>query len=259
MIAIILSGGFATRLGKISTYTPKTLLTIGGKTIFEHQLEKIEQINQIKQIYILTNTRFKQTFYELSSKYMILHPNKQIIVLEQPNTYYPKDNKGSIQGLYNFIKTYNVIDDSLILGSDNFFTFSLEPLIKAYKKYKSPVVITRKIKNKEYLSKLAVATIRGNKIIKYDIKPKRPKTKYAGTMIYILPKEHIPKIIKLYESGITNPTGKIIQHLIKQKIPVYSKKINYGTWFDIGHENIYKQVFDFYEKNKGSFDKSLKI
>jgi D-glycero-alpha-D-manno-heptose 1-phosphate guanylyltransferase len=43
MNAIILCGGLSTRLGEITASVPKILLEIGGKTVLDHQLEKIKR------------------------------------------------------------------------------------------------------------------------------------------------------------------------------------------------------------------------
>ena len=62
MDAIILAAGYATRLYPLTENTPKPLLNVAGKPIIEHIIRKLEQINPIDKIYIVTNDKFEQHF-----------------------------------------------------------------------------------------------------------------------------------------------------------------------------------------------------
>ena len=50
MKCILLAAGYATRLYPL-TNRPKSLLLVGGKTILEHILEKVEKVESIDCIY----------------------------------------------------------------------------------------------------------------------------------------------------------------------------------------------------------------
>ncbi len=256
MIAVILAGGFAKRLKDNTKYTPKPMLTIGGKTVIMHIVEKIERIPEINKIYILTNSRFKNLFYDFANSYMVSKSKNQIIVIEEPNTYSQKDKFGPLGGLSNFVSIYGINDDILLIGGDNFFTFNLDNLIKKFNKHKKPIVVLKQINDNKYLSTIAVAKIKNGLIKEYQIKPKIPKTNLAGTMIYIIPQEHFIYINKLVENKITDPTGKLIEYLIKNKMPVYGFIQKDGFWADIGSEKVYKKIFNFYNLNGGNFEEA---
>jgi glucose-1-phosphate thymidylyltransferase len=259
MLGIILTGGFAKRMKENTTYTPKPMLTVGGKTILDHIISKIERIDEIKKVYILTNSKFKHIFLEFANEYMARKSKLQIIVIEEPNTYTEKTKLGSIGGLHYFIKTYGIIDDFLIIGGDNFFTFNLDSFITAFYKHKKPIVIIKEIQNKNYLKTLAVAKVKKGKIINYSIKPKNPSTHFAGTMIYVIPKDKITIIDEAYYNHITDPTGKLIELLVKKKTPVMAYIEKTGMWADIGTKSIYKKIFTFYMQNNADFEQKLKI
>lgn len=251
MKAIILSGGFGLRLKTIGKYIPKPLLTINGKPNIDYIIEKAEAFDEIDKIIILVNSRYKDQFFNVASNEMMIK-KKQIIVVEEPNTIDKKHDYGVIGGLYWFFKTYTIDDDVMIIGGDNFFTFSLKSMMEKFKKYKKPIVaIYRKKKvKKDELQRLANARIKNEKVIEYDIKPKNPKTKNIGTMIYILPKCSQIYIQKLIMEGIKEPTGKIIEKVVKSKVPVYYQLYTEkdGIWIDIGVEKDYKKVFKYKPK-----------
>lgn len=253
MKAIILAGGFAKRLKTISKYTPKPLLTINGKPNLDYLIDKLESIDEIDKIIILSNSLYKDQFYYISSKNMMFK-KKQIIVIEEPNSINKNKDYGPIGGLYYFFKEYDINDDFMIIGGDNFFDFNLESIVSMFKKVKCPVVAIYKTNNadKEELSRLANATIKNERIIRYDIKPENPKTKCIGTMIYCLPNFTKNYINDMMNKGIKEPTGKIIEYLIKNKIPVYAKTFTEkdGIWIDIGVEKDYKKVFKYGNNKK---------
>jgi NDP-sugar pyrophosphorylase family protein len=56
MIAIVLAGGYATRLGSLAKKTPKPLLPAGGKPILNHILEQLNSAEEITETIITVNT-----------------------------------------------------------------------------------------------------------------------------------------------------------------------------------------------------------
>ncbi len=64
MDAIILAAGYATRLHPLTENTPKPLLKVAGKPLIEHIMNKLEGLDVIDKIYIITNDKFEQNFIE---------------------------------------------------------------------------------------------------------------------------------------------------------------------------------------------------
>ena len=54
MKALILAAGYATRLYPLTLDKPKPLLKVGSKTITDRLVEKVEGLNEIVQIDIVT-------------------------------------------------------------------------------------------------------------------------------------------------------------------------------------------------------------
>ena len=62
MDSIILAAGYATRLHPLTENTPKPLLKVAGKPIIEHIIGKLEELEIIDKIYIVTNDKFEKNF-----------------------------------------------------------------------------------------------------------------------------------------------------------------------------------------------------
>ena len=62
MTAIILAAGYGTRLYPLTLDKPKALLEVGGKTILDRLVEKIELVKECKRIIIVTNEKFFRNF-----------------------------------------------------------------------------------------------------------------------------------------------------------------------------------------------------
>src|SRR5690625_1690921 len=69
MKAIILAAGYATRLYPLTKDKAKPLLEVGGKTIIDHIMEKVDRVTEIDQVLVVTNNKFAQSFIDWSESY----------------------------------------------------------------------------------------------------------------------------------------------------------------------------------------------
>ncbi len=68
MQAIILAGGYGTRLYPLTLNIPKPLIEIGGKPLLEYLVEKLRRLPQIDDIYIVTNEKFFEVITQWYNK-----------------------------------------------------------------------------------------------------------------------------------------------------------------------------------------------
>jgi len=62
MKCVILAAGYATRMYPLTENLPKSLLVVGGKTILEHILAKVEEVPEIDEIILVSNAKFAGQF-----------------------------------------------------------------------------------------------------------------------------------------------------------------------------------------------------
>jgi len=141
MKAIVLAACYATRLYPLTKNQPKPLLKIAGKNILDYIVEKMERVEAIGEIIIVTNDKFTDHFeqWKKSASY-----TKQVTVVNDGTT--TNDNRlGAIGDIQYVIETQQVTDDLMVLAGDNLFDFELSDFVTYfYKKESLPLC-------KEYL------------------------------------------------------------------------------------------------------------
>ena len=58
MQCVLLAAGYATRLYPLTENMPKALLKLGDKTILEMVTDKIDEVSDVENIYIVNNEKF---------------------------------------------------------------------------------------------------------------------------------------------------------------------------------------------------------
>ncbi|OYT41856.1 nucleoside-diphosphate-sugar pyrophosphorylase [Candidatus Pacearchaeota archaeon ex4484_26] len=232
MKAIILAAGYGTRLGKLGENKPKAFMEVGGKPIIDYIIEKVDKINEIDRIIIVTNNKFYSFFDEWKAK----APTEKSIEIINDNTNSNEQRLGAMGDLYFALeKIYGdvekVNDDLLVLASDNLFDFNLEELIKQRGRN---VVGIRQDKKENLKGKYGVIELDGQgKVIGFQEKPEQPKSEYASMGIYLFRKDTLPLLKKYKQEGrnMEGP-GFFLEWLYKQK-DVYGSPLK-GKWYDIG-------------------------
>ena len=69
MKCIILAAGYATRLYPLTKSTAKPLLKVGDKSILNHIVEKVEKVDVVDEVFIVTNDKFYSNFVKWALGY----------------------------------------------------------------------------------------------------------------------------------------------------------------------------------------------
>ena len=172
MQALILAAGYATRLYPLTEHQPKPLLKVGNKLIIEHILSKIEEIKNIKEVYIVTNDKFYPSF--IAAEKNIKTPLR--IEMINDGTKSNEDRLGAIGDIHFVIKHKRIKDDLLVIAGDNLFGFPLPELVHFFRQKNSSVVAFHDLKNPEKVKgKYGVGILDGSRIIDFEEKPAKPK------------------------------------------------------------------------------------
>ena len=230
MDAIILAAGYAVRLYPLTENTPKPLLKVAGKPIVEHIINKLEELDIINKIYIVTNDKFEQNFIEWLHNF----DAKKSIEIINDRTKSNDDRLGALGDVRYVIDTKKINDDIAVIAGDNIFEFSLNDVIDLFKKKKSNIVVLHDVKNLELAKQYGVVEVKDSTVINFEEKPAHPKSTLVSTGIYLFPKKTLLLTKKYIDQGNSpDKTGSFIEWLHKRdKVYAY---VTDKPWYDIGN------------------------
>ncbi len=245
MKCIFLCAGYATRLFPLTENFPKALLKVGGKAIIDYALEKINQIDEIDEIYLVTNAKYTPHFENWAKEKNNVKP----ITVFNDGTTNNDDRLGAIGDIEFTIEQAKIDDDIFVMATDNLFDFSLKDFADFYKTKNSPCVCVRQENDINLLKRVGVAKLdQDMKIIDFEEKPAEPKSNCAVYAEYIYPKNILPEIKKYLEEGNScDAPGNLVAYLCK-RVPTYAY-IFEGECYDVGTHDALAQVNEIY-KNK---------
>ena len=129
MKAIILAAGYATRLYPLTLNMPKALLPIGGKPIIDHIVAQMDTVEDLDEIYVVSNDKFAGHFEEWAKTAKSRVP---ITVLNDGTTD-DSNKRGAIGDIFFVIEEMKIDDDLMVIAGDNFFTYSLKDYVRFFR------------------------------------------------------------------------------------------------------------------------------
>lgn len=245
MKALILAAGYATRLYPLTENQPKPLLEIGNKAILGHILEKLESIDEINQIFVVSNHRFYDHFRTWLIDYK--KSSTKRIKLVDDGTFTNEDRLGAIGDINFVLQEEDVDDDLLVIAGDNLFGFSLQKYIQFFRKTNKSMVALKDLKDKEKIKgTYGVGIVEGTKIIDFEEKPLFPKSTLAATACYLFKKNDLNLVGQAIAQGKADKPGDMIKFLVNNS-EAHGYVFN-EHWFDIGSFDSLKEAEDVYGK-----------
>ena len=245
MRVLILAAGYATRLYPLTLNRPKPLLPVAGKPILEYIMDKIEKVEEIGEVYVVTNQKFTEHFQGWKNNFK---SKKRIEVLND-GTLSDEDKLGAVGDLRFVIEREKISDDLFVVAGDNLFQLDIPKFIDFFKE-KGTSVALHDVGNKELAKRYGIVTLDQNKrIINFEEKPENPQTTLAATCMYLFSKDE-SGLVKDYLREGNNPDapGYYIQWLYK-KTEVYGFVFT-DKWYDIGDIVQYEKADKEYAKER---------
>lgn len=239
MKALILAAGYGTRLYAITKDKPKPLLEIGNKSLVNYILDRLNHVEGLTEIIIVTNDKFASIFEQWVQTQDYFCP----IRIVNDGTKTPEDRLGSIGDIDFAIKAANVDDDLLVVGGDNLFDFNIEEYITFAQAQQDAVTIgLYDIKNLEEAPKFGVVSVNENhQVTAFEEKPAQPKSTLISMCFYYLPKRFLALTQEyLAQTEKSDTAGDFIRWMLN-KNNVCGFKFS-GKWYDIGSVESYKEA-----------------
>lgn len=229
MKVLILAAGYATRLYPLTENTPKPLLKVGNKKILEHIFAKLESVEDVNEVYIVTNDKFYPTFMTWAANFRTPF-NIKIL---NDGTKSNEDRLGAIGDIHFTVQKEKINDDLLVIAGDNLFGFSLLDFVDFFQQKKNSIVAFHDLKNVEKVKgKYGVGILKGSMVVDFEEKPLAPKSSLASTACYFFEKRDLSHLHNLLKAGKADAPGNLITYLA-QVSEVHGFVFD-EHWFDVG-------------------------
>ncbi|MDP3791348.1 MAG: nucleotidyltransferase family protein [Candidatus Omnitrophota bacterium] len=248
MKALILAAGYAVRLQPLTLNTPKPLLEVGGKKIIDRILAKIAGLNNLDEIYVVTNSKFCQKFVQWSKT---CGCKKNISVIDD-GTLTNDTRLGAIRDMDLAIKNRKINDDLLVIAGDNLFEVDMDIFMNfASSKGDGVSVALHDVGSLEAAKKYGVVSIdKSGRVVEFEEKPQSPKSTLISTGIYYFPKKQVSGIGKyLKMEGVKNDAPGYYIKWLSANGNVYGFPFS-QKWYDIGDIESYKIADEEYKKGE---------
>lgn len=224
MKGIILAGGTGSRLFPLTKITNKHLLPVGKYTMIEHVIAKMKLCN-IKNIMIICEYQYISSITKLLGSGYNYGVNF---------TFRIQDCALGIAQALGLCEDFVNKDKCLVMLGDNIFNDNIQKYVSNFENQKSGAKIL--LKKVDDPTNFGVAEISSNKILSIEEKPKKPKSNYCVTGIY------------MYDSKVFN--------IIKSLTPSYRGELeitDVNNWY-IKHDLLTYDILENWWLDAGTFD-----
>ncbi|WP_435144007.1 sugar phosphate nucleotidyltransferase [Halobaculum sp. P14] len=233
MKAVVLAGGYATRLWPITRHRPKMFLPVGDGTVIDDVFEDLEADDRIDEVFVSTNERFAPEFetYLADSDF-----EKPTVSVE--DTSEESEKFGVVGALAQLIDREGVDDDLVVVAGDNLISFDVADFVDFFETKSAPALAAYDVGSKELAKSYGLVQLDGDRVVDFQEKPENPNSTLVSIACYAFPAETLP-LFETYLSDGNNPDepGWFMQWL-QENDEVYAFTFD-GAWFDIGTPESY--------------------
>jgi glucose-1-phosphate thymidylyltransferase len=235
MEAVVLAGGYATRLWPVTKHRPKMLLPVGESTVIDRILTELEADDRIGQVYVSTNERFAAEFEAHVAEEGYEKPQLSI-----EETTEEDEKFGVVGALAQLLEREDVADDLLVIAGDNLIGFDVSDFLDYFERQGSPTLAAYDVGSREKASAYGLVELDGDQVVDFQEKPDEPNSTLVSIACYAFPEESIR--FSEYLAGDNNPDepGWFVQWL-QAREAVHAFTFD-DAWFDIGTPESYLEA-----------------
>ncbi|WP_115865629.1 sugar phosphate nucleotidyltransferase [Halorussus litoreus] len=236
MKAVVLAGGYATRLWPITKHRPKMFLPVGDSTVIDQIFAELEADDRVDEVFVSTNERFAEDFRDhlADSEF-----DKPTLTVE--DTTEEDEKFGVVGALAQLFDRENVTEDTLVIAGDNLISFAVSDFLDFFEAKESPTLAAYDVGSRERAKSYGLVELDGDEVVDFQEKPDDPRSTLVSIACYAFTAETIPLLDEYLESG-NNPDepGWFVQWL-QQRDSVYAYAFD-EAWFDIGTPESYLEA-----------------
>ncbi|NEU57627.1 sugar phosphate nucleotidyltransferase [Halorussus sp. MSC15.2] len=236
MKAVVLAGGYATRLWPITKHRPKMFLPVGDSTVIDQIFAELEADERIDDVYVSTNERFAEDFRDHLAESEFDKPR-----LTVEDTTEEDEKFGVVGALAQLFDRENITEDTLVIAGDNLISFGISDFVDFFEAKESPTLAAYDVGSRERAKSYGLVELDGDEVVDFQEKPEDPKSTLVSIACYAFTAETIP-LFDEYLDNDNNPDepGWFVQWL-QSRDSVYAYTFD-EAWFDIGTPESYLEA-----------------
>lgn len=243
--ALVLAGGYGTRLGRIGQDRSKVLLPVAGRPVIDHVLERLAELPQISETVVVTNARFHPDFAKWAA---VADCPFKLTVLNDGTT--GADNRlGAVGDVLFGIEQTGLDDELLVMAGDNLCDFPLERMAETLRTKGTCIALfdVGRVEEASKFNNLSLAP--DGQIVEFQEKPRVPTSSLVAVAIYMLRRSDVLLFRRFRDEGNDlDLLGGFVQWAHRQ-VPIYTCIFDQRFhWWDIGDPEVYDQVSRHYER-----------
>ena len=248
MKAIVLAGGFGTRLRPLTLDRPKHMLPLVDKPVLEYVVEYLKH-NGLKEVIISTSQKVE--FNAIVEYFSANNFGVKIDFVLEP------ERLGGVGCIKYAAEKFGINETFVVIGGDNITEINLKKMIELHKKKGGIATIALTKTPTPWL--FGIVGMEDDRIVEFTEKPPKgtEKTNLMATCIYVME----PNILKFMPNKFLDSTGLIFPILLENKQKIYGYDYG-GFWVDIGTKDDYILAVGYIlkkMKKKNWIDASVKI
>jgi glucose-1-phosphate thymidylyltransferase len=236
MKAIVLAGGYATRLWPVTKHRPKMLLPVGDTTVIDRILGELEEDNRITDVFVSTNEAFADDFRD-----HIAASSFEKASLSVEETAEEDEKFGVVGALAQLVDREGLGDEPLlVIAGDNLISFGIDEFIDYFEQYDDPTLAAYDVGSREKASSYGLVELDGEAVTDFQEKPDDPNSTLVSIACYAFPADAIRFEEYLEDGNNPDEPGWFIQWLVDDG-PVRAFTFD-DAWYDIGTPESYLEA-----------------
>ena len=240
MKVIFLCAGYATRLYPLTLNQPKPLLPISDRPILEWILDRVQALDEVEVVYVVTNHRFAGHFKKWADGFDAPWP----VEIVDDQTTSNETRLGAIGDLAYVISQKKIgHEDQLVIAGDNFFDFDLKQFVTYAKSRRpSPVIAVFDVQDRELAKQYGLVCLNPEgQVIEFLEKPENPPTTLASCGLYWLPAESRVLLDRYLAARHNSDQPGHYMRWLAETSSLFAIPLK-GHWLDIGDQVSYEKA-----------------
>jgi glucose-1-phosphate thymidylyltransferase len=207
------------------------LLPLAGRPMVDYLVDRIEEVDDVDAIHVVTNARFAADFGRWASQRTTRRP----IAVWNDGTQSNEDRLGAIGDIRFTIEQAELEgEELLVVAGDNLIEYDLGDFVGFWRGKGGAAMAVHHVPDRELIKQYGVVELdEGDRIVSFEEKPPEPRSDLAATAAYIYPAEHAALVpAYLAEGNPPDAPGNFVVWLHTRE-PVHGYRFE-GGWMDIG-------------------------